>query len=121
MTDALATAAAWLADKRHAYLATAVTYRRGDDEVELRATRGRSDFEVADDHGVVLEVQTIDFLIRADDLVLAGQATLPRTGDHVETDCRLFEVRAPGGQAPWRYAGPHRHTIRVHTKEVDTA
>jgi len=119
MGDLMAGRAAWLAAQRHAHMTETVTYRRGGDAVELAASRGHSDFEVADDYGIAIQVQTADFLVLADDLVLAGQAALPQASDCIEADDATFEVRAPGGQAAWRYTGPHRHTLRIHTQEIE--
>lgn len=119
MSNLMHSRAAFLAAQRHAHMTETVTYRRGSDAAELDASRGHSDLEAETDYGVVIEVQTADFLVRAEDLVLGGLVALPHEGDRIEADGKTFEVRAPGGQAPWRYADAHRLTLRIHTQELD--
>ena len=124
MTDLLETGSAFLEDQRHKHMTRTVTYERGTDSVELAATVGRTEFEQADEYGVVHRIEARDYLVRAEDLVLAGQQTLPQAGDRIrETDGAqtfVYEVVAPGIEPPWRYSDPYRKTLRVHTKHVAT-
>ncbi len=122
--DLLAQGLSWLEDQRHQHLTRLVTYQRGGSEVELAATIGRTVFEQDDHAGGLTRIESRDFLIRAADLVLAGDTTLPKPGDRiVETDSistYTYEVMAPGSEPPWRYSDSNRATLRIHTKHVGT-
>jgi hypothetical protein len=124
MPDLLETGSAFLDDQRHQHMTRAVTYQRGADSVELAATIGRTEFEQADDYGVVHKIESRDFLVRTADLVLASVQTLPKAGDRIrETEGSqtfVYEVMAPGTEPPFRYSDPYRKTLRIHTKQVGT-
>ena len=124
MTDLLETGSAFLDDQRHKHMTRAVVYERGADSVEVQATIGRTEFEQADEYGVVHRIEARDYLVRASDLVLSGQQTLPQAGDRIrETDGAqtfVYEVMAPGTEPPWRYSDAYRRTLRIHTKHVAT-
>ncbi len=124
MTDLLSQGLSWLEDQRHQHLTRLVTYQRGGDEVELSATIGRTVFEQDDHAGGLTRIESRDFLIRAVDLVLASEVTLPQPGDRIiETDSiatYTYEVMAPGTESPWRYSDVNRLTLRIHTKHVAT-
>lgn len=124
MPNLLEQGATWLEDQRHKHMTRTVTYERGTDSVELSATIGRTEFEQADEYGTVHRIEARDYLVRASDLVLGGQQTLPQAGDHIrETDGAqtfVYEVMAPGTEPPWRYSDPYRKTLRIHTKHVAT-
>lgn len=122
--DLLDKGAAWLEDQRHQHLTRTVTYQRGTDTVELAATIGRTRFEQTDEDGLMHQVEARDYLVRTQDLVLAGSQALPEAGDQIrEADgdqVFVYEVMAPGGEPPWRYSDPQRRTLRIHTKHVRT-
>jgi len=124
MPNLLETGAAWLADKRHEHLTTSVTYRRGGNSVTLQATIGRSEFASDSAEPIIETWQARDYIIRVIDLVLAGAATTPERGDTIdETQGAIvyqYEVMAPPGQTPWRYADDFRREFRIHTKHVGT-
>lgn len=124
MADLLEQAATWLNGQRHEHMTRAVVYQRGDNQVELSATIGRTEFEQVDEYGVVHKVESRDYLICTTDLVLASLPTLPKAGDRIrETDGQqtfVYEVMAPGGEPPFRYSDPYRKALRIHTKHVDT-
>ena len=124
MADLLERGSAWLDVQRHAHMTRTVTYQRGADSVELAATIGTTTFEQVDEYGVVHKLESRDFLVRTQDLVLAGVAALPQAGDRVrEADGEatlVYEVMAPGVEPPWRYSDPYRRTLRIHTKHVAT-
>lgn len=124
MADLLEQGSAFLEDQRHRHMTRPVTYRRGTDDVTLTATIGRTVFEQADDRGLVNRLESRDFLIRAEDLLLAGAPELPKAGDVVREEqggrTFVYEVMAPGGEPPFRFSDPYRRTLRVHTKHVGT-
>ncbi len=124
MTDLLSQGLSWLEDQRHQHLTRTVVYQRGGSEVELPATIGRTVFEQDDHAGGLTRIESRDFLIRAVDLVLASEVTLPQPGDRImETDSiatYTYEVMAPGSEPPWRYSDVNRTTLRIHTKHIAT-
>ena len=127
MGDLLDRGAAFLDAQRHQHLSRPVLYRvggRGTDEKEVQATIGKTEFEQADDAGLIHRVESRDFLVRTGDLDLGAGPILPRAGDQVRetvgTSVFVYEVNAPGGQPPWRYSDPYRRVLRIHTKHIGT-
>ncbi len=90
----------------------------------MPATIGRTEFEIAGDYGVIERVESRDFLVLTEDLVLVGNATLPERGDRIRetrgTTTYVYEVMAPGQEPHWRYSDPYRKTLRIHTKQIAT-
>ncbi|MBX3435816.1 MAG: hypothetical protein KF847_21060 [Pirellulales bacterium] len=127
MGDLLEQGAVFLDDQRHRHMSRSVVYRRGADEKEVQATIGRTEFEQADEGGLIHRVESRDFLIRAADLDLGSGPIQPRAGDQVREQVGgvggqvlVYEVNAPGEQPPWRYSDPYRRTFRIHTKHIGT-
>ena len=124
MGDLLDRGAAFLDAQRHQHLSRPVVYRRGTDEKEVQTAIGKTEFEQADDAGLIHRVESRDFLVRAADLDLGDGPILPRAGDQVRetvgTALFVYEVNAPGGQPPWRYSDPYRRVLRIHTKHIGT-
>ncbi len=123
MPDLMARAAEFIAAKLGAEMSRTVTYSRGSDTIALSATVGRSSFDVDDGHGM-LRYQTRDYIVRADALILAGIATLPRRGDRITESTRSGEVTAEvvsiSGSPEWRPCDSSRVLIRIHTKLSST-
>jgi len=121
MPDLLQTGSDWLADRMKAHAAREVSYRRGAQQVTVRAIIGRKDFEVDTAEGR-LYFRANDFLIHRVDLVLAGQPTLPVRGDRIVVDFgageETFEVLPGDGSQPWEYSDAFEKLLRVHTKKV---
>ena len=124
MGDMLDRGAAFLDAQRHQHLTKSVVYRRGTDEKEVLATIGKTEFEQADDSGLIHRVESRDFLVRTADLDVGAGLILPRAGDQVRetvgTSVLVYEVNAPGGQPPFRYSDPYRRVLRIHTKHIAT-
>lgn len=132
MGDLLKTGLIWLEGQRKSHMASPVTYCRpsagsgqaADDEVELFATIGKTNYEVEDESGFVVQAHATDFLIAAADLVLAGEKTLPEPGDRIkvagESETVIYEVMRLGGESHYRFCDPHRNTLRIHTKQIET-
>jgi hypothetical protein len=124
MSDLLRTGSDWLESQRTAHMTSTVVYQRGVSSVEVPATIGRTVFEVDDGFGTLVRIESRDYLILAEHLVLDDQVTLPQCGDRIrETEgsqTHVYEVMAPGKEPPWRYSDPFRKTLRVHTKQIDT-
>jgi len=125
MADLLANAATWLAQQRTKHLSQPVLYRRNPDSVAVSATIGKTEFEIDDEFGVVQRIESRDFLMLTEDLILAGNASLPQRGDIIEetvwTETLLYEVTAPGKEPCWRYSDLYRQTLRIHTKFIGAA
>lgn len=124
MPDLLQKSSAWLEDQRTKFLTQSVVYQRGTDTVELPATIGTTVFQIDDGAGALLRIESRDYLIRAVDLVLGGNAILPKRGDRIRetsgTQVFVYEVVAPGDEPCWRWSDAYRQTLRIHTKQVDT-
>lgn len=114
MPDLLGQGSDWLESQRHTHLTREVAYARGPQSLTLRATVGRTQFDLADDTGILQRIESRDYLIRASDLTFGE----PKAGDRI-TDGAVYEVMAPGGEPPWRYSDPNRKTLRIHTKMVE--
>lgn len=113
----------WLAGKLKAFAAKPVVYRRGNSDVTVSATVGRTLLKLQDGlGGVRMEWTDRDFLIAATDLVMNGIPVLPERGDQIrETQGSrtfVYEVMAPGQEPPWRWSDEFRVLLRIHTKQV---
>jgi hypothetical protein len=124
MGDLLDRGSAFLDDQRHKHMSRTVVYQRGAEAKEVLATIGKTEFEQADDAGLIHRVESRDFLVRTGDLDLGAGPILPRAGDQVRetvgTQVFVYEVNAPGGQPPFRYSDPYRRVLRIHTKHIGT-
>ena len=127
MVDLLQKASAWLEAQRTKHMTQLVVYQRGPDTAQVPATIGTTVFQVDDGAGALIRVESRDYLILAVDLVLGGQAVLPKRGDRIrETSGAVvivYEVMSPGdsgGEPCWRWSDAYRQTLRIHTKQVDT-
>ena len=124
MADLLQKASAWLEDQRTKFLTQSVVYQRGTDTVQVPATIGQTVFQIDDGAGALLRIESRDYLIRAVDLVLGGNAILPKRGDRIRetsgTQVFVYEVVGPGDEPCWRWSDAYRQTLRIHTKQVDT-
>jgi hypothetical protein len=122
VADLLQRGAAFLEDQRHTHMTRPVVYLRAGASVEVQATIGRTVFDQQDQLGVLHRTESRDYLIRAADLVLAGESVQPKAGDRVResagTGALLYEVMAPEGEPPFRYSDPERITLRIHTKFI---
>jgi hypothetical protein len=124
VADLLEQGASFLDTQRHAHMTRPVVYQRGAAQIEVSATIGRTEFEQADEAGLIHRIESRDFLVRTADLDLGDGLTLPKAGDRVRetvgSSVFVYEVNAPGGQPPWRYSDPYRKALRIHTKHIAT-
>jgi hypothetical protein len=120
----LQTGASWLADQMKMHASVDVIYERGAEQVPVKATVGKTEFEIDDGSGVVVRIQSRDYLIQAADLVLGGMETLPLAGDLIRetqgANTFVYEIMAPGNEPHYRYSDPFRKLLRIHTKHVAT-
>ena len=119
MPDLLANGAAWLAGQLKAAAGASVTYRRGEDETAITATIGRSQFEAANQSGVVENWESRDYLVSYGDLPYGE----PQRGDViVETvggDLCEYEVASPRGVPVFHFGDAFRAVVRIHTKQIE--
>jgi hypothetical protein len=115
----------WLEEQRHQNMTVPVAYQRGGGEtIEMQATLGKSTFKSEDDYGRLIRTVSTDFLIRAEDLLIDGESSLPQAGDYIfyprasETNSKVgvYEVTAINGEPCRRYSDINNKTLRVHTK-----
>ena len=130
MGDLLEGASAWLDAQRLKFMSRTVSYCRGNDSVDVRATIGKTVFEVDNGYAVLERIESRDYLVPAADLVLDGEVTVPARGDRIkETDELLgdlglefkvfvYEVMAPGSEPHFQFSDPYRRTLRIHTKFI---
>ncbi len=116
MADLLRQGSQWLGDMLKEHASSPVTYRRGETELALTATFGRTQYEVEDEYGLRVGAEVTDFLILAADF--APTFGEPEAGDQITTDVTVFEVMSLAGQGHWRWSDPHRTVMRIHAKEV---
>ena len=122
MANLFETGATWLAQQLRTHASTDVIYVRGVDQVPVKATIGKTEFEIDDGSGVIVRIQSRDFLIHTADLVLADTESLPVAGDLIReaqgANTFVYEVMAPGNEPHYRYSDPFRKLLRIHTKHV---
>lgn len=122
MTNLVKTGSNWLSRQRERFNASTVFYKRGESAISLPAGRGRSTFDVVGGIGVGSMIETDDFIIRVDRLVIDGQPVEPAPGDRIIVgeleDGEVFEVRPRAGIPAWRYATANRVDYRIFTHHV---
>ena len=127
MPDLLEQGAQWLNDQQREHTSRTVIYQRGELSVEVPATIGRTVHDVENTYGIIEKVETRDFIIRAQDLVLDGGPISPQRGDRVTEavggTTLVYEVMSPGtstGSSHYRFTDPYRLAFRIHTKHIAT-
>lgn len=124
MGDLLGEGAAWLEAQRREHLTLTVTYRRGTQEVELPATKGRRVFEITDEGGLNTTLESTDWIVTAEDLELDGSRITPKRGDQIveviEGRTSTFEVLEIPGVPVSSWTDPRQISRRIHTKLVKT-
>lgn len=114
MSNFLKKGAAWLASKLATKCAEEVLYARGAFEATPKAVIGRTEFNLDDGSGAIDRFETVDFLIRAAEIVLDGAETFPARGDTITHAGITYTVDAPPGQEVWQHDG-FRDMLRIHT------
>lgn len=99
-----------------------ITYTRPgepDLSVTLWVVPGRSSHEVIQSNMVVEQVQSLDFIVKASELVLGESVTLPQVGDYCETeDGLVHHLLNVGGEPRWKYTDQTKQFIRLHFKQT---
>jgi hypothetical protein len=113
----------WLNNQLQQFASREVVYQREASTLAVQATVGRTLLKLDDGYGgVLLQWTDRDFLIRAEDLVIAGETILPQRGDRVhEVQSGVtytYEVLAPGKEPVWKWSDLYRSLLRIHTKQI---
>ena len=64
-------------------MGTSVTYQRGATDISLTAVQGKTKFHVTDASGVVIEIESKDFIIERSKLLVGSVPFLPAKGDRI--------------------------------------
>ena len=118
----LDTASQWLSDQLDEHVSNEVLYCRGSLTAELVAGHGRTAFELTDSSGMILSVESRDFLISSALLVLDAVRVLPEVGDQIietrQSQVHAYEVMRFGSEQHYRFCDPYGHKLRIHTKYI---
>lgn len=100
----------------------ALTYTRaGFDAVTLTGSQGKKLFKIQEPGKPVVIVQSVDFLIDVNDLVINGTATEPAEYDEISrvigTKNRVYKVLLLGKNIPFfEFTDTGQAIYRIHTK-----
>jgi len=99
-----------------------VTYRRGEDEVAVMATKSEVDMEIDRGDAGLTVLRLMQWRILAEDLVLGGTEIEPQKGDRIEEITggvlRTYETMAVRGDSPYELVDADGTAYRVHTSLV---
>lgn len=123
----IADGVAWLHAQRHANMTREVTFRRGAISIDLSATvlMGRKrEGESGGAAGFVMESDSREYLVRAQDLVHSATQLVPQPGDTFEESVLLngsdvvavFKVLADGDEPCWRWSDTNHTVMRIKAK-----
>ena len=122
MTNMLDQGSQWLSDQIDHYAASSVLYRRGSLTVPVQAAKGRTTFELTDTSGILITIESRDFLISAASLLLDDMPILPEVGDRIIESVggklHAYDVSNFGTEQPYRFCDPYRHKLRIHTRYI---
>lgn len=114
----MASGRTWLREQR-AGEAVGVTYRRGVlATADVPAVQGAT-VSKADNGDIIVDSQSVDWLIERADLLLDSAEVEPAAGDRIEATfdhgVESFVVVALGSEPCWRWHGRDGGTFRIHT------
>ena len=120
MADTIAAGAEWLANHLTQSAGKPVVYSSGGVAVTLTATIGRSQFDAANQSGIVETWESRDFIIKAGALPLGEPLRHDRITETDGSGTVVYEVSAPRGVPLWRFGDAYRKTIRIHTTAAES-
>ena len=101
-----------------AFAGSPATYRRGGDEMEVCVSWGRTEVMELTNHTVGTVVDLADAII-VDYTGLLESFGTPQSGDEIVQDDIVRQVLPAGGDEHcYRWMGPSRQSLRIHTKIV---
>ena len=122
MTNVLETASQWLSDQLDENASSSVLYRRGSLTAPIVAGRGRTTFDAVNSSGMVINVESHDFIVTATTIVLDSVQCRPEVGDRliqtVGSELHAYEVMQFGTEQHFRQCDPFGHKLRIHTKYI---
>lgn len=104
-----------------AFNGRSIVYQRpslGQSVTITKAVPGRTTHDITQDGMTIEQVKSEDYLVLASELILGGQATLPRKGDKILVEGRTLAVLCVGSEPQYKYWDPNRLVLRIHTKEM---
>jgi hypothetical protein len=128
MANLLRSSSEWLALRRKEWIADDIEYFRGASSVlgGLSAANGSTTFEEESSTvaGLILRVESRDWIVKAADLIIDAERTLPKEGDLVkrteEGKLFTFKVLSFAGEPVFRFTDSYRTSLRIHTKLIST-
>lgn len=102
--------------------ATSLTYTQGDNTIaDLEGTQGSTDWRTTDSDGFPLRKTSVDWLVKAADLVIEEVAILPKRNDLITRIIggvsRVYQVLPFGDdEQEYRFMDAGRTMLRIHTK-----
>lgn len=113
----------WLPAKVEQAAAVSLTLSRGSQVTTgVTAVVGQVAFRMDADGGQRVQVGDRDYLVRAEEYLIGGEAVTPRIGDRYQEDgaSDVWELQDPeNGEPAWRYSdGETRLVYRLHVKRV---
>jgi hypothetical protein len=119
MSNMLANGADFLARQLKSHAAGTVSLSDGTYSVSLSATVGRTELQLQDASGNVIEWKSVDFIITAADLILNSAKVQPKRGWRITrpvgSGSEVYEVQSPGNEQPWRWVDQSQVIMRIHT------
>lgn len=98
-----------------------VVYSRGDDEVSLCAIPEEGRFEALQPNGVIVEVRTVDFLVKSKDLDFGSGPTEPNRKDTITRTrggiTSTFEVLPDPAFTHFEEVDTYGFCYRIRTKK----
>jgi hypothetical protein len=113
--DLLTLGTTFLRDKLRSHASVEITFSRGDQSIQVYATRGSSEWPSTDRNGSIIRTQTNDYIMAANQFADFG---LPEEFDLITDHNQTFEVLSENGAQWYQFSDGARTIIRVHTKRV---
>lgn len=125
MADMIRNGQAWLANQLKTHASAQVIYQRGESQVAVAATIGRTLLKLDDGYGGTrMEWTDRDYLIHSADLDFGSGPFAPAAGDLIketsEATTLTYEVACFGSDPPFRPSDPFGIVLRIHTKLIAT-
>lgn len=103
----------------------AAVYWRGDTQIALgNVSRGRWVFRFEDEYHTTKRIETRDFLVAAEELVIGGVPVEPVIGDRIQEtvagDRITYEVVSVNNEPCFRWSDPGRTQLRIHSLRIKT-
>lgn len=111
----------WMADQAADACSQTVTYSRPatSQSVSLAAVPARVSAVVQTPAGQQrVFTGELDFIVRAEDIVLGGATVAPQRGDRIVMGTETFSVEPMAGEPHYRKSDSYGLRFRIHTRKV---